>query len=1190
MIGRLLQSAASTFSPHSSPRSQPPLESVTEEAHTRDLLYPEVSSLRQGQPSGSSVHNGRTPYNAREAASYDDVGGLNVSYPVDIRIVIAQDANPRHQQPQVLFDSAPPPTSPTIRQEAPPKSAGDGRPRQEWGSNKGPGPSASTRGSPKHQHTRQTSMFQIPHLYGASPVSPRSPELRSRRTFGDSTPRSSTFEASPGESETTQGRIIREGKEDTEALLSCMFGAPGFRLEPGTKLHVIPRKITDQSNSSVLSPVYYRPGSSGGLSRQRTPLMRSTSTADLCDMNPMSDRSVSSNSKSSLVITRLFSVHLSDTESPESDETLENGSPIHNGESLDSPSRETTVKGTSGPTKDVKQTKTPMFAIALILQLPNDTQRVGLRKSASQMEASSLGSSYEYTSQSPDASWRTGNNTLSNLMDVQASSFFLALPNNHNVHIAKVLAQWNIIGKCLISLETTIRSRLLDLLTYQKSLLIHLITAPRPPTITGKPKKVKLQSQQSVYVDPGCLQKCVLVQNEVSKISQRVIGGLRTRRVVTGQGRWGAWREEARWVGRWAGGRDQNFFFFNVLTAFLGSHTAWMDSFEPALRKRRHVIHNHPSRQEAEPIRQRTIIVSNDKMAARRLIFLLAAFLPGTHNKPRLEAPQSPQLMQATMVYSQSPASLPTVQDFSQRRTLDERATNPRKTNGSGHGRSVSFSVEGLDENSNVTLANHGHERRTSDARSIRGASLAIPTANSNLRKSSTSTLVAESTVPVPHFADLGSKNLANSQRPGSSGSLASLALNQSLRRSDSVGLSNISGSAGRFGSMVSGFWSIRRGSSTDDGNALASSQESPADSRLPKDLTKLPAPGRLARMVEEVSPTLAKGDEGQVADEQNSGNPVSLEQMFKQKQITFPDETADRKLNHASSKGWRAPLKLAVNEEDGTIDIELPRCHSFASSLGSSFGSSQIQRTAPNSFHEHHSPYGMPDSPRMPSDPVIDVAGWLKRYHQDFSLQAVRPYEALEEDVKESMLYEARLALPKVVETSSELPSDRWTDISTTLIADTTNFSIRRLRLRRRQKNPTSGDQSSVESPPQAEPASFEESLISEPLMDMDPTLIDAVERVLAQSGHSSCVHSRAPSPARSERGAATGLGTEGPALEVPHGECRRMVLGALEQVVRSVSEEQEKERGRGERMRGGVDSTLREGVRKWLAGGEDA
>lgn len=912
--------------------------------------------------------------------------------------------------------------------------------------------------------------------------------------------------------------------------------------------------------------------------------MRSTSAADLSNMTTTSDRNVLSSSKSSLVITRLFSVQLSETEGTESGETMENGSPVRYGESQDSPYRETSVRGPLGSAKDVKQTKTPMFAIAIILQLPNDNQRVGLRKSASQMEASSLGSSYEYTSHSPDSSWRTSNNTLSNLMDVQASSLFSALPNTSNVHITKVLAQWNIIGKSLISLETNTRSTLLDLLTYQKSLLIPLRTAPRAPTVTGKPKKVKLQSQQSVQVDPGCLQKCALVQNEVVKTSQRVIGGLRTRRVITGQGRWGAWREEARWVGHWAGGRDQNFFFFNVLTAFLGSHMAWMDSIEPALRKRRHAMQNELSRQEVEPTRQRTIIVSNDKMAARRLIFVLAAFLPGTHSKPCPEAPQSPQFMQATMALSQSPASLPTVQNHSQR-PVTERPPNTRKTDGSGHGRSVSFSIEGVDENSNVTLANHSHERRTSDARSIRGASLAIPTTNSSLRKSSTSTLVAESTVPVPHFADLGSKNLTNSPRPGSSGSLASLALNQSLRRSDSVGLSNVSGSAGRFGSLVSGFWSVRQGSSTDDSDALASSQESPVDSRIRKDFMRPPAPGKLARMVEEVSPNSLKQDDGHCSDGQNSRKSASLEQMFKQKQVTASDEMTDGKSISATSRVWRAPLKLAVNEEDGTIDIELPRCHSFASSLASSFGSSQIQRTAASSFHEHHSPYGMPDSPRMPSDAVIDVAGWLKKYHQDFSLQAVRPYQALEEDVKQSMLSEARLALPEAVGSSPDLPSDKWKDVSTTLIADTTNFSIRRLRLRRRQKNSPAPEDSSLDNPPPPGTPLFEESLISEPLMDMDPTLINAVERVLAQSGRSSRVHSRAPSPARSERGATTGIGAEGPALEVPHGECRRMVLGALEQVVRSVSEEPE--RGRG--VRDGMDSTLREGVRRWLGGGED-
>lgn len=123
---------------------------------------------------------------------------------------------------------------------------------------------------------------------------------------------------------------------------------------------------------------------------------------------------------------------------------------------------------------------------------------------------------------------------------------------------------------------------------------------------------------------------------------------------------------------------------------------------------------------------------------------------------------------------------------------------------------------------------------------------------------------------------------------------------------------------------------------------------------------------------------------------------------------------------------------------------------------------------------------------------------------------------------------------------------------------------------------------------------------MIEEPIMDMDGILIDAVERVIAQSGPSSKAQSNASSRSSSKRGRHEKRGSEAlPTLEVPRGECKRMVLGALEEVVRSVTadwtlEERGEGQGRGKALRGSssaaslrslpAESTLREGIRKWL------
>lgn len=217
---------------------------------------------------------------------------------------------------------------------------------------------------------------------------------------------------------------------------------------------------------------------------------------------------------------------------------------------------------------------------------------------------------------------------------------------------------------------------------------------------------------------------------------------------------------------------------------------------------------------------------------------------------------------------------------------------------------------------------------------------------------------------------------------------------------------------------------------------------------------------------------------------------------------------------------------------------------------------------------------------------------------------------------------------------------SERWVDVATTLIADTRSSTVKRLRLRRKiivgdhygQSNTppspvnalyagssrsSGGGASSAshftsfftghgKSPDatfsEAQENHVEEKFIEEPVMDLDGILVDAVERVLGHSGHSSLAHSRAPSPSRARRGEDKGQttprGEETPPVEVPRAECRKMVLGALEEVVRSVTaehcrEDVESELAIADRERrralAGADNTLRQGIRGWLLEVED-
>ena len=1220
MIGRLLQSAASTFSQHGSSRPQTPLESVTEEAHTRDLLFPETQILRSAQQNGLPSQGARPLANAREAADYDDRGGLDVVFPGDIRLILAQDANSRHHQPQVLYDSKPPQTLASSASASPLQERGIATSQYDL-VNQSKATSSPVPTSSRRRHTPSSSIFQSPQSLYVNTTSPRSPESRFR-SFGEGRSRSSPFEPPVLESETTQARVIREVKEETEALLGCMFGAPGFRIEPGTKVHMLPRKTLSEANGASESPNTARPFSSGGSMRKRTPLMRSTSVADMSNDASVhtsgSDRNLAPNTRACIMFTKLFAVNLLDSSTADAEERpLPVGSNSTSGEPPLSRSNGYGAAATQ-TTKNVKQIKVPMYAISVILQLPVESHHVRLRSNGPRHALSSLGSSFNEVT--PAASWNTENSMFSRYMEMRSNGSLIGSETFLNGNVSYVLTHWHILCRSLKIFEAVAKIKLRNLL--ELSIPIGPLISAAPTKVNSvKIKQPKQPTQQSVHVQPGCLQLDSDICKEAEKTSQRIISGLRIRRVATGQGRWGAWREEARWVGRWAGGRDQNFFFFNFLTAFLGHNTSWLEVFGSSWLRHRHAMQHHINDRSSDRLHQRTVIISADKMAARRLIFLLAAFLPGTYNSAYLQAPPSPY---PAMLYSESPPSMPVVRDRSLRRTINSRPCGVHKSTPprDGHARSVSFSLMGTGghsedhEDKDVEMVN----RRMSDAKSPRPSSMANRNAGGETRKASFSTIVAESAVPVPHFASLSVRSSAaasDGPRPGSSGSLASIALTHTLKRSDSTAFST-SGSAGRWGSVVSGFWSNRRGSSTDGSEALGTSQEG-TDVRIWNGNRKPLPSGKLAQMVEEVSnhqpnaACLAPGL-GSPATK-NFSESVLLEEVLKSNSQSSPGGASAAKSIPQKRKTERMPLKLSINEDDGYIDIELPQTRSFTSSMESSFNSSRHQHQYSGSFHDHYSPYGIPSTPGSPrgnSEPTVDVAGWLKNYHPDFSLQAVRPYETLKAEIKQSMRAEACLETNSDIDGNSVSYSS-WTDVCTTLIADTNNYSIQRLTLCRRRiapsapmpPTPTAENPSSSYFPTTIQaPNAFEERFIEEPLMDMDSTLIDAVERVLAQSGPSS----RAPSPSRaaSVRSARTAsrpssvrngtmhtLGVDHPTVELPHSECKKMVLGALEEVVRSVFAEQrdlhEDEREGRRRGREMPDSTLREGVRKWLQDVDD-
>lgn len=1174
------------FSQHS--KAQSSLESVTEDAHTYDLLYPDLSTLRQTQNHAYPLKDGDPSLAALAATSHDDRGGLDIQSPRDVRIIIAQDGNVLAQQPRVLYDSHLTPSMSTS-QSGNANSATD--PMMDHGASQIHGLKRyntmrqESKPASRSSHGRGTSVGGNFKSQNTAPLSPTSPDTAYRGVFGNASFRRSSGRPASSGGESRQSKAIREKREETEALLGCMFGSTGLPMVSSTKLHIKPAGTTEHGALYNMSPV----GASGSarmFPKRRTPLTRSTTVDDF--QGPLSQVSENENQlltrfdKPSVLLTRIFSVDIADSLAPEHAIDSETSQPLPALSECSQPVQKSTSFVEGGK---AKQVKTPLYAVAIVLQLPCDRHRA-------LTPLMHGGGSFQHhhrdnLSSSPkpidDLAWQ------------EPSTMDMAINSTDEV-IESLLEHWNMLDRVISALEIIGRSKIKNLLANLEAQAACL--PPLPPTVTvddavrSKYKRLKTPSQRTIQLASGALQNSANLAEEINRAGNRVATALRIRKVITGQGRWGVWREEARWVGKWAGSREQNFFFFNLLTAFLGTHTEWLSLLGHSWCRRRQMKLAHQLRKDSSLIQHRTVVVSMDKMAARRLIFLLSAFLPNTNLLPVHGDPLRPQSPWSNAAYSQSPPSgISVLRQQSLRRTINRRGRGNRVGMNKSHERAVSFSDQGSGAeyggNSNVDRNVQRHTRRASDARSITSLPLPISNTGDLTRKSSTTTtatVIPDAAIPVPHFSNNLSPDLllgtSAEARPGSSGSFASLSLKHTLTRSDSTDRSNSTDSLSmsRWGSMISSFWSARRGSST-DGSDWVSSQDGLGISGVARERRHSRSWGKLAQMVEETDQPfdarpLAPGD---TQSSRGTRGPTSAPHSQGTSGQISNQCTPARNIPERT-KIEQFPLKLSIDEHDGVVDVDLPMPSSFSSSFASSMSSPKATHTGASSFNES-STYGRVSAHHTPpagSSSSNDVAGWLKTYHPDFALQAVRPYEGLEQDIKHFMHAEAMHAGEPVSVNVADLRRGLWTGVGTTLIADAQTFSVRRLSLRHRSvpcKSPLDNQSSYT----------IEEEIISEPVMDLDATLIDAVERVLAQSSQSSRTQSRTASPSRH-------LALDNLSLEVPRSECRKLVLGALEQVAKSVREEQER-RGRGigerePREAGMLDSTLREGVRKWLNG----
>jgi hypothetical protein len=1167
MLGQLLHS----FNPSRrlAPRALPPA-SDTETLHTKGLLFPDSTFLRDADaiaPSFPSLY----PAGSSQPVLHNDCshGDLDLANPRDIRIIVAQGET-ASLQPVLLFDSKL-------------SSGAEGsRVRHTRNGSRTETVSAHhtrTASGPSRQYGKQPPIESIPENSGREAPGQAGGAVAAQR----SRLRRASMPSAGRSDEQPQTRQ-KDSDEVVKIALDCMFENVATTYKGiSNKIHIVPlepnSKPYDKSeinatfgnrfeNLPVRSPMVRRPSS----------LSSSYTASDPPTFSPKRDTAVADGPsfelrRRTVLITRTFSVKWS-----EDDARGESSPYLHKGVDIKQadPRSKLNVPGAPAPPRRKLALKPPTYAVTIVLQLPVASHELspppsrsgasGLRRkgSGSQSGLNSLGSSF-------DSERRSGWTMIEPLLGLDSSVSF-----NSDVddRVDLIGQHWDIISRTLSYLQAIV----------EEKALLQL----KPLPAKGRPPKL--------------LHLALANDEDVKKASDfacsRIVRGIMIPRVRTGQGRWGIWREEARWLDNWTGGRERNTFFFNLITAFLGTHTEWLNSIGPHSYRRRHREQHRITANDELSIPSRTVIVSSDKMAARRLIFLLAAFLPANLHARGEASPHRPSTSASFRAYSESPPShVPISRHESLRRTINRRGKRSTSRQGSQAGRTPQHqsgphtqddktetdTIRGMDEGQ--------HPRLSSDAKSILKSKLTMTDADAATRKSSattSSTATPGTAMPVAHLVRKYSSAEPLSPTQATAGdSPASDNLINTLNRFQTGSSNGGSQTGSRWGSFKS-LWSsgARRDSSTEYTDPIDSTDEGLGIAGL-RHSDRLY--GKLQQMVNEAEIERARDKETESETGASFGNAMP----------TTPDmasQSPDMQPSPGISKPIDVPLKMSVNQQDGVIDVEIP-FPGFGSPLSPTVFGSSLDSFGQSSLIS----YAQRDT-----DHPMNVAGVLRTLHPDFELQGVEPYADLLNDLRAAMRAEPNPVTPRTFPDAE--PKEEWVDVCTSLVADTSTFSISRISLRRRVRflpppaplAVTTGPQfqsksqygnpySNAQLASVATQITLEDKFEETKVIDLDVALVETLERVLAQSGSPSKSQSTASSRASSVRGRkGSTTGEERSDVEVPHSECKKMVIGALEQIATAVYRERNDAKKYGlARLRSlddEVDSMLREGIKNWF------
>jgi hypothetical protein len=1206
MLGRLFSTAASSLTSRSatpsSPRHTTQLESVQEDIHTRNLLFPDPEALYQHQSDQVfPLTSTAVPLVTSSTNAFDLSPEVDLDLK-DVRMVVMQEATPLQMFPALLYDS-----HPFVEPTVPPEH-----------------PTATRHNSTSMQRTANARAVTSPRR--TSIGGPSKPVVITHdgsvpRNVGGAFDRRSSMSTRTSSFMETEGqRFSREYREEINTVANCMFGSSDIMAYKGTgtKVHIIP---TESKATYQFSEGH---GSLGRASLRGSKLAQSytsesigpvPSSAGLSSVSSLSSRSVD---RRRVLITRIFPVAL-----PASDA---NTSPyVYGSEGSGGypfPTSGTDDKSTQKSRP--RQKRTPMYAIGLVITLPAayhptsaSAPRAGFRGPSSYTEHQSCPSSYS----SPRPPWTAFGHGMGT--DSVESSVF----SDFDDRIDVITQHWDIIMRTLSHVQAVVTKELLVMLrqvdvaspdpTNSKGAPSHVRTPTASVSVSGKrvdetvkPYKPINTNAKLVQLLPNALAHQQVIKREVDAARQRIVCGIRALPVVTRQGRWGIWREEVRWISQWAGDNHAETFFYSLLTAFLGSHTEWLRDLGPE-HHRRHYYQQKGNKEDDPPLHARTVIVAADKMAARRLVFLLSAFLP-SNQQQQLPLPRAyrPGTSPSFDTYSRSPPPFaPPIRAESLRRKVKRRNGPPR----SAHSRTASSQAETLSASrEEMAPMDQEHQHRTPDAVSLKTANLPIPGSEGGSRKSSAATTTTVTpTATIPHFSTRRTvRGTGPLLRPGSSSSLAADDLIRTLSKGDSMGQLSTSGSdlhgTSRW-SMISGLWNTKRRDNSSGTDTTAPSVPSAQTSNESRAEAKK---SKLSEMVNEAHRS------GHTVGAKQSGN-AEGEARIATTTLSFETPPPPDKRTQESEGGrivnpatvFDTIAKTSINEEDGVIDVDVQLPDFLTSSFGSAMSSpSSSGYLSTRSFgtglesFEHYSRRGLSE------ETPLNVGGWLPRYHRDFALQAIPSQENLEAEIRASM--EAEPTPTQHVPKSGEIT--RWVTVSTALVVNATSLTIKRIRLRRHILIDSGNDMPGFESapmdvkiqslygPPQKSTAHSNVRVLDrkfdvDQITTMDSMLADVLERMVTRatpqprSRPASRPSSRSASRVRNTTTGHTRNSLDenakvpSPPHEVHRAACKRMIISALEDIARDVADAG-RDASSGETSPAHTKNTLREGIQSWL------